>query len=45
MTARRVRVGVTLWPQHTTYATLRDGWREAERLGVDTLWVWDGGVR
>lgn len=37
----RVRVGVTLWPQHTTYAALRAGWQRIEELGVDTLWVWD----
>ncbi len=41
MTATRIRVGVTLWPQHTTYAALRAGWRQVEARGIDTLWVWD----
>ncbi len=41
MTATRVRVGVTLWPQHTTYADLRAAWQQIEALGIDTLWTWD----
>src|ERR687894_735443 len=39
--ARRVRVGVQVRPQHTTYASMREAWRRIEALGVDTLWVWD----
>ena len=38
---RRVRVGATLAPQHGTYENLRDGWRQAEEMGADTLWAWD----
>lgn len=41
MTATRVRLGVTLWPQHTTYASLRAAWQQLEALGVETLWTWD----
>ena len=39
--ARRVRVGVQVRPQHTTYASMREAWRQIEALGVDTLWTWD----
>ena len=38
---RRVRVGVSMSPQHGTYERLRDGWRRAEEMGADTLWTWD----
>ena len=38
---RNVRIGVTTPPQHTTYARLRETWREAEAIGADTLFVWD----
>ncbi|HYO30663.1 MAG TPA: LLM class F420-dependent oxidoreductase [Thermomicrobiales bacterium] len=38
---RRVRVGVSMSPQHGTYERLRDGWRQAEEMGADTLWTWD----
>ena len=34
-------VGVQLWPQHTPMADLREAWRAADALGVDSLWVWD----
>lgn len=30
-----------LWPQHGTMDRLREAWREADALGVDSLWVWD----
>src|SRR5512136_2629698 len=36
-----VRVGVQLEPQHTTYASYARAVREAEALGVDTIWNWD----
>ena len=39
--ARRVRVGVQVRPQHTTYASMRAAWQRVEALGVDTLWTWD----
>ncbi len=34
-------VGVQLHPQATTFDELRDGWRRAEALGVDSIWLWD----
>ncbi|MBI1844127.1 MAG: LLM class F420-dependent oxidoreductase [Actinobacteria bacterium] len=37
----RFRVGVQLHPQATSVASLRDAWREADRMGVDSIWVWD----
>lgn len=37
----RIRVGVQIHPQHTTYASLAEAARRAEALGVDTLWDWD----
>ncbi|BBJ43509.1 hypothetical protein SSPO_062270 [Streptomyces antimycoticus] len=36
-----LRVGVQLHPQHTGIAELRTAWREADALGVDSLWTWD----
>jgi len=35
------RVGVQLHPQATTVAELRRAWRQADALGVDSIWVWD----
>jgi probable F420-dependent oxidoreductase len=35
------KVGVQLWPQHTTTDELRAAWRAADELGVDSIWVWD----
>ncbi len=37
----RIRVGVQLHPQHTTYAAFADAVRQAEDVGVDTIWNWD----
>lgn len=37
----RFKVGVQLWPQHTTMAALSDAWTAIDDLGVDSLWVWD----
>ena len=37
----RFRVGVQLHPQRTSIDDLRAAWKEAERLGVDSLWTWD----
>lgn len=37
----RFKVGVTLHPQHCTVAQLRDAWRAADEMGVDTIWTWD----
>jgi probable F420-dependent oxidoreductase len=37
----RFQVGVQLHPQATTVSALRDAWRAADDLGVDSIWVWD----
>jgi probable F420-dependent oxidoreductase len=36
-----VKVGVQLHPQATTVDELRAAWREADSMGVDSIWVWD----
>jgi len=38
---RRIRVGVQMQPQHTTYASFMAAVRRFEAIGVDTLWNWD----
>lgn len=35
------RVGVTVPPQHTTYDEFAQAVRQAEDLGVDSVWTWD----
>ncbi len=37
----RIRIGVQLHPQHTTYAAFADAVRRVEELGADTIWNWD----
>ncbi|MBK9715395.1 MAG: LLM class F420-dependent oxidoreductase [Kouleothrix sp.] len=37
----RIRVGVQLHPQHTSYTAFADAVRRAEDLGADTIWNWD----
>jgi len=37
----KYRVGVQFHPQHTTYASISEGARRADQLGVDSIWVWD----
>ena len=37
----RFSVGVQLQPQHTTMADLREAWRAADAMGVDSIWTWD----
>jgi probable F420-dependent oxidoreductase len=37
----RFRVGVQLHPQACTVQQLRNAWRSADELGVDTIWLWD----
>ncbi len=41
MAAKPVRVGISIRPQHGTYATMRQRWRDVEAMGADTLWTWD----
>jgi probable F420-dependent oxidoreductase len=36
-----VKVGVQVPPQHATIGQLRDAWRRADDMGVDSLWTWD----
>jgi probable F420-dependent oxidoreductase len=38
---RRFKVGVTIHPQQCTIGELRDAWRRADELGVDSIWFWD----
>jgi probable F420-dependent oxidoreductase len=38
---RRFKVGVTIHPQQCTIQELRDAWRRADALGVDSIWFWD----
>src|ERR671936_729404 len=37
----RVKVGVQLSQQDTTVDELRRAWREADGMGVDSIWLWD----
>lgn len=36
-----LKVGVQLHPQATTVANLREAWKAADAMGVDSIWVWD----
>src|ERR1700676_5335678 len=38
---RPFKVGVTIHPQQCTIQELRDAWRRADELGVDSIWFWD----
>ena len=38
---RPFKVGVTIHPQQCTIGELRDAWRRADELGVDSIWFWD----
>lgn len=37
----RPKIGVQLCQQHCTTEELRKAWTELDRLGVDSIWVWD----
>lgn len=37
----RFKVGVQLEPQHCSVEDLRRAWRDADVLGVDSIWTWD----
>lgn len=37
----RFKVGVDIHPQHCSIGQLRAAWRDADALGVDTIWTWD----
>src|SRR5438309_1743450 len=34
-------LGINLWPQNTTWPSMRERAILADRLGFDSLWVWD----
>ena len=36
-----IKIGVQLHPQATTVAAMREAWRAADALRVDSIWVWD----
>jgi probable F420-dependent oxidoreductase len=36
-----IQVGISTVPQHGTYETMRERWRQIEAMGADTLWTWD----
>ncbi len=36
-----LKVGVQLHPQATTLDELRNAWKAADDMGVDSIWVWD----
>jgi probable F420-dependent oxidoreductase len=37
----RFHVGIQIQPQHTSMDALRDAWRQADDMGVDSIWTWD----
>ncbi len=37
----RVKIGVQVQPQHASIAGMRRAWREAEDMGLDTVFTWD----
>src|SRR4051795_2199153 len=39
--AMPIRVGVQVQPQHADFDGMRQAWREADELGVDTIFCWD----
>lgn len=36
-----MKIGVQIHPQGTTVAAMREAWRAADAMGVDSLWTWD----
>jgi probable F420-dependent oxidoreductase len=36
-----IRIGAQIQPQHADFDGMRRAWRQAEELGVDTLFTWD----
>ena len=36
-----IRVGVQIQPQHASFAQMQQAWRDAEDLGVDSIYGWD----
>jgi probable F420-dependent oxidoreductase len=36
-----MKIGVQIQPQATSVTEMRDAWKKADALGVDSLWTWD----
>ena len=36
-----VRIGVQIQPQHADFGQMREAWRAADELGVDSIYTWD----
>ncbi len=36
-----IRIGVQIQPQHADFAAMQRAWRDADELGVDTIYTWD----
>jgi probable F420-dependent oxidoreductase len=41
MTERKIRIGVSVRPQHTSYENMAETWQAAEAAGVDDIYIWD----
>ena len=37
----KIKVGVQLHPQATSVQALRDAWKAADAMGIDSIWIWD----
>src|SRR5919107_1715616 len=37
----KIKVGVQIRPQHTSYADYERAWLRVDELGVDSIWNWD----
>ncbi len=40
-TVLEVKIGVQIPPQHVTMSRLRQAWKLADDMGVDSIWTWD----
>jgi probable F420-dependent oxidoreductase len=36
-----MKIGVQLHPQDTSVAEMREAWKRADAIGVDSIWLWD----
>ncbi len=41
MTDRKIRIGVSVKPEHTSVDAMRATWLAAEEAGVDDIYIWD----
>ena len=37
----KVKIGVQIRPQHTTWEAYRDAWLWADQAGIDVIYSWD----